>query len=218
MITKGKLISVAKSLTDDNFIVTLSTESCQVAELIGEEITADIKKYRKQRSKNANALLWECLDEIATKIGSDKQKVYHEMLMRYGQWSSIEIEESALEEFTTHCWKDVEEVGRYESNGKAMVSLLCYYGSSTYDSKEFYKLLSGVISEAKEMGFIPNCEMEVNALLEKYEKENAKKINPCEDYVEYDVKPTPAVKEMNRNFSNTQQNLGSGSGLVFRFS
>ena len=62
-------------------------------------------------------------------------------------------------------WREVEEVGRGTVNGVESVQLLCYFGSSTMDSKEFSVLLDGVISEMKEMG-LPTPDKDFERIME----------------------------------------------------
>ena len=49
----------------------------------GKEMELSIAPVRKSRSKDANALLWACLQDIAQALGVDKWGVYLEMLRRY---------------------------------------------------------------------------------------------------------------------------------------
>ena len=46
----------------------------------------------------------------------------------------------------------MRELGEVTINGQKGIQLQCYFGSSTYDTKEFTRLLDGVISEARELG------------------------------------------------------------------
>ena len=49
-----------------------------------KELNIDIKQFREGRSKDANALLWACIGEIAVALRTDKWSVYLLMLKRYG--------------------------------------------------------------------------------------------------------------------------------------
>ena len=48
--------------------------------------------------------------------------------------------------------------------------MLCYFGSSTYDTKEFSVLLDGVISEMREIGLQPPPTEEMKRALETWQK------------------------------------------------
>ena len=117
-----------------------------------EEYELEIAKIKKNRSLNANALLWACLQEIANALRADKWDIYLKMLKRYGQFDYAIIKPKAVETFKKQ-WRECEEIGPIHVNEKEVgIQMLCYYGSSTYDSREFSILLDGVISEMKEMG------------------------------------------------------------------
>ena len=54
------------------------------------------------------------------------------------------------------------------------VQMLCYYGSSTYDSKEMSVLLDGVVSEMRGMGLTPPPTEDMRRVIrEMEERENA---------------------------------------------
>ena len=134
----------------------------------------DIEEHKEKRSLNANALLWKCLGDIASAIHSDKWEVYLQMLKRYGTYTHICIKPKALEAVKKQ-WREVEEIGRVNINGQESVQLLCYFGSSTMNSKEFSILLDGVISEMKEMGLPSPADEDLERVinqLERKEKNN----------------------------------------------
>lgn len=132
----------------------------------------DLKEHKEKRSNDANGLLWSCLQEIASIIHTDKWSVYLTMLKRYGKFSYVIVHPDAVESMRKQ-WRELEVVGEVDVNGRKGVQLLCYYGSSTYNTKEFSVLLDGVISEMKEMGLTPPPTREMQMLLEKMkEKEN----------------------------------------------
>ncbi len=132
-------------------------------------LNLDIKQYREGRSKDANALLWACLGEIAAALRTDKWSVYLQMLKRYGQYTYVCVPPKAVE-MTKKQWRECEEVGQININGREAVQMLCYFGSSTYDTKEFSILLDGVISEMKEMGLQTPTSEEMRRSLDEWKK------------------------------------------------
>ena len=70
-------------------------------------------------------------------------------------------------------WRECEEIGTININGQEAVQLLCYFGSSTYDSKEMSVLIDGVISEMEEMGLETPESREVKRAIEEYEKHHS---------------------------------------------
>ena len=129
----------------------------------------DIEEHKEKRSLNANALLWKCLGDIARAIHTDKWEVYLQMLKRYGTYTYICVKPKALEAVKKQ-WREVEEIGRVNINGQESVQLLCYFGSSTMNSKEFSILLDGVISEMKEMGLSSPAEEDLQRVINQLER------------------------------------------------
>lgn len=139
-------------------------------------LTVKAAKFRKKRSLDANAMMWACLKEIADVINADKWDIYLRMLKRYGKFTYVVVKENAVEAMKKQ-WRECEVVGDYEVNGQKAVQMLCYFGSSTYDTKEFSKLLNGIVSEMQEMGIQPPPSKEMQRTLENWEKE--RKIEKC---------------------------------------
>ena len=128
----------------------------------------DITEHKEKRSRDANALLWACLGEIAGALRSDKWTVYLQMLKRYGKYTYICVKPKVVEAVKRQ-WRECEEIGRVNINGQEAVQMLCYFGSSTYDSKEFSILLDGVISEMKEMGIDTPADRELKRAIKQME-------------------------------------------------
>ena len=148
-----------------------STEIDRITKLAKaeKEIDVEIKEHRNRRTPDANAMMWACLQEIADAVQSDKWQVYLQMLKRYGRFTYICVKPEAVAEVKKQ-WRESEIVGDVTINGKPAVQMLCYYGSSTYDTKEFSVLLDGIISEMKEMGLqVPRSD-EMQAALERWGK------------------------------------------------
>lgn len=128
-----------------------------------------ITRHVQKRSRNANALLWACLGDIASALRADKWDIYLKMLRRYGQYTYICVRPQAVEMIKRQ-WRECEEIGQIDIHGERAIQILCYYGSSTYNSREFSVLLDGVISEMKEMGLHTPMPEEVKQSLEEWEK------------------------------------------------
>lgn len=119
--------------------------------LIGKMLNISAKVNRKHRSRDANALLWSCIGDIAKKLNADKWDIYLLMLKRYGKFTYICVKPNVVDAVKSQ-WRECEEIGRVNINGQEAVQMLCYFGSSTYDTKEFTCLLEGTFSEMKNLG------------------------------------------------------------------
>lgn len=137
--------------------------------LKGQELAITLDKPKKRRSRDANAMLWACLGEIAADQGADKWDIYLLMLRRYGKYTYILVPEKAVEDVKKQ-WRECEVIGEVNVNGRKSIQMLCYFGSSMLDSKEFSRLLNGVVSEMSEMGLPTPPSREMREALERLEK------------------------------------------------
>lgn len=128
----------------------------------------DVKEHKDKRSNNANRLLWVCLGRIAKALKTDSWSVYMQMLKRYGTFTYICVKPSAVEGVKKQ-WRECEEIGELTIKGKKAVQLLCYYGSSTYNTQEFSEFLESVMSEMEEMNIPTPRQEEVERALKQWE-------------------------------------------------
>lgn len=129
----------------------------------------DVKEHKDKRSNNANRLLWVCLGRIAKALKTDSWSVYMQMLKRYGTFTYICVKPSAVEGVKKQ-WRECEEIGELTIKGKKAVQLLCYYGSSTYNTQEFSEFLESVMSEMEEMNIPTPRQEEVERALKQWEE------------------------------------------------
>ena len=136
-----------------------------------QDILFEIKEHKEKRSNNANRLLWHCLDQIAKAMipPQDKWDVYLLMLKRYGKFTYICVKPNVVDAMKKQ-WRESEVIGHVDINGQDSVQMLCYFGSHTYDTKEFSVLLDGIISEMAEMGLKTPREEELERALERWGK------------------------------------------------
>lgn len=161
----GKLKSVSKNWISRKWEVTFE---------INEDITASIDKirdkllnltakiHREKRSLDANAYAWVLMQKIAEAIHTDKWTVYLMMLERYSPvFTHIIVRPEAVERVKGE-WRTVKVLGPIRVNGSTGIQLQCYFGSSTFDSKEMASFIDGIVSECKEMGIetLPPDEIE----------------------------------------------------------
>jgi hypothetical protein len=174
----GWLLDITRSWNNENLIVTFGINGNinpqdLADELLGKCLDIQAKKYRPKRSLDANGLLWHCLGEIAKALNTDKWDVYLMMLKRYGKYTYICIRPNMVDAMKKQ-WRECEVVGEIEIGREKAIQMLCYFGSSSYDSKEFSRLLDGVISEMKEMGLPVPTSKEMQRVLEEWERMKTK--------------------------------------------
>ena len=140
------------------------------------KLAIEIEEYKEKRSNDANRLLWHCLSKIAQSMNPpvDKWEVYLQMLKRYGKFTYICVKPNVVDAVRSQ-WRESEVIGEIEINGQKAVQMLCYFGSSLMNTKEFSVLLDGIISEMKEMGLQTPTSKEMQRALEEWEKQHDRK-------------------------------------------
>ncbi len=141
-----------------------------------DKLNVELKEYRQKRSLDANAYCWVMCDRIAKELSKDgtiktKEEVYKEAILAIGTFEPMIIEERAFENFK-RIWEKqglgflIQEVSRKDK----CVRVNCYYGSSTYDSKEMNLLIELIIDLAKSLGIETKPQEEIDSLLESWDK------------------------------------------------
>lgn len=126
-----------------------------------------IDKHREKRSLNANAYLWKLVTEIGNILNKSKEEVYLQMLIDYGQSEMASI----LSEIDVKGYfKYYKLAGTSLLNGKEFNHYKIYKGSSEYDTKEMSILLNGVVQEAKNLGIKTKDDIELERLVEEWER------------------------------------------------
>lgn len=169
---KGKLTQIYKDFDTGRFKIVFELYEGVISEIAKIDkldlLNVSFGKFHKKRSLDANALLWSCIGKLSQELRADKWEVYLRMLKRYGKFTYICVKPEVVEAVKKQ-WREVEEIGEVNINGKRAVQLLCYFGSSTYDSSEFSALLDGVISEMHELGIPTPEEEEIKRSLARWE-------------------------------------------------
>lgn len=113
-----------------------------------KDLDIDIDEHKNKRSLNANAYFWKLCDQIAKKIGSDKDSIYKLQLSRYGVFVDVQVWKEAIEEFRRQ-FRYIEELD--DGYGETRI-IRCYIGSSYYDTKEMHDLIAGTCRDAEDLG------------------------------------------------------------------
>lgn len=124
-------------------------------------VIVELRKYREKRSKSANNYFWDLVSQISVRLGSDRDSVYKWLLRDAGVMVSLLVVEDAIETLEK-TFRVVDVIGIQGD----MIEVNCYYGSSTYDTKEMAHLLDVTIEEAKRLGCDVWSEDEVRKLYE----------------------------------------------------
>lgn len=136
-----------------NTVITFITRDKVNAELIAERlidkpVSAEFKKVVKHRSLDQNSYMWSLLGQLAAELRTDKDSVYKDMLMRYGQYITVKIGREQVDDLLKNYTADIID-GEWDRD---WYFANIYIGSSQYDSKQMTTLLDGVISECQDFG------------------------------------------------------------------
>lgn len=140
-----------------------------IGELQDKPLSVEIKPFRKRRSLDANAFFWTICEKIAVALKSTKDEIYLDLLSRYGVFTHIVVKPVAVERVKKE-WRTVRDLGEVTVNGNTGVQLQCFFGSSTYDTKEMSRLIDGAVSEAQELGIETATPAEIALLKEGWGK------------------------------------------------
>jgi hypothetical protein len=114
-----------------------------------------IEEHKEKRSLNANAYAWVLIDKLAERLNLSPQEVYKNAIRHIGGVSeTICIQNRAVEKFCEGWQKNgigwQTEIIDSKLDGCSCV--VCYYGSSTYDSTQMSRLIDIIVQDCKAVG------------------------------------------------------------------
>lgn len=180
MQTTGTItdISIDFKTRKSKISLLLDTKETEIVEQLKNEnkLNIDLKKYRKKRSLDANAYCWVLCDKIAKELCKDgtvvtKEKIYQDSILQIGTFEPMIIEEKAFDNFKRIWSKQglgflVQEVSKKDK----CIKIHCYYGSSTYDSKEMSLLIELLVDLAKSLNIETKSQKEIDSLLGSWDE------------------------------------------------
>ena len=122
-----------------------------------------IKKATKKRGLTANAYYWSLLGKLAESLKISNSKCHNMMLRRYGVVESFDEKvaflvlpdtddaERQVDESDTYHLKPTSQV-REGKDGKMYRTYLLMKGSSSFDTAEMARLISGIRDECRNVG------------------------------------------------------------------
>lgn len=139
-----------------------------------DKLSIEIKKWRKKRSLDANSYCWVLCDRIAKELSKEsivtKEQIYKDAISQVGTFEPMIIEEKAYDNFK-RIWEKqglgfiVQEVTRKDK----CIKVHCYYGSSTYDTKEMSLLIEIIVDLAKSLDIETKPKEEIESLLRSWQ-------------------------------------------------
>ncbi len=153
-------------------VLTLGVPSVYAKQL--ETLTSDfvanqeweLKKYKQKRSLSANAYLWVLCDKLADKLRTTKEEIYRHIIDQVGVFEEIKVNSPEAGQRFKRIW---------QQNGLGWMTktinettILAYYGSSTYDSKQLSRVIDFLQAECVNQGIEVRPSWEVEAMLKEW--------------------------------------------------
>ena len=157
--------------------LVLDTNEIDVVEQLKnvDKLNVELKKWYKKRSLDASAYCWVLCNNIAYELSKEsittKEEIYKDAILQVGTFEPFIVQEKTFENFK-RIWEKqglgflVQEVSRKDK----CVKVNCYYGSSTYDSKEMSLLIEILVQLAKSLNIETKSKAEIDSLLKEWDK------------------------------------------------
>ena len=143
-----------KSLNTAILGIEASKYSLQYLPSGNKPLMLEIKEYKKPRTLNSNALMWELCEKLAEAIpGISKEDVYRRAVHDVGTCFSTSVP-TAQADALVNSWTCrgvgwlAERIGRDDDT----TSILLYPGSSTYTTDQMARLIDYLMDECKAEG------------------------------------------------------------------
>ena len=128
----------------------------------------NLKPHKEKRSLSANSYAWILFDKLAEKLHTTKETIYREAIAHVGVFEEIRVNSPEAGKRFKKVW---------QSNGLGWLTktiddttILAYYGSSTYDTKQMARLIDYASEECREQGIEIRPQWEVDSMLQEWGK------------------------------------------------
>ena len=177
----GQIQNISVNYKTQNPVITIELNErgsiSSLEKLKEDKLSIEIKKWYQKRSLDANSYCWVLCDMIGKSITTEeatvtKEDVYRDAISQIGTVQAFIVEEKAFDDFK-RVWErqglgfQVKEMTRKDK----CVKVLCYYGSSTYNTKEMSLLINLLVEEAQAQGLETKPQAEIDSLLKEWDKE-----------------------------------------------
>lgn len=140
----------------------------------GKEYELTISNAVKKRSNDANRYFWELVGKLSEKINVSPEDIYRTYIKDIGgNYEVMPIREDAVDTWIKN-WRSrgigwqCDILG--ESKLRGYTNVICYYGSSTYNSKQFSRLIELCIEDCKTQGIETMTPTELDSLMSNYKE------------------------------------------------
>lgn len=130
----------------------------------------DIKLHYERRTTDANAYMRNLLNKLAIKLETTADELYQDFIKKVGVRVIMMVTKEAFEEASRRHISQSKyggnQVNVLNETERAYVAEFIY-GSSSYDGKEFWRLLEEIKLECKEQGIETRTDQEIKAMIKQ---------------------------------------------------
>ena len=140
-----------------------------------DKLNIELKKYRKQRSNDANKYFWKLLSEYSEQKEVDTIEEYKERVKRLGIFRQFKIEKDNTSTFEK-MWNaqgiawfcEIFDTDFIKDTEFKIIN--AYYGSSSFNTKQMSRLINDLVEDCKQVGIETRPKEEIDALLKEWNK------------------------------------------------
>lgn len=142
---------------------------------LDEDKTYVLSIANEKRSNDANAYYWTLLGKLSDKIGIPPKDIYRTHIKDVGgNYEVVPIRDDAYETWIKNWQKKglgwvCESIGASKLRG--YTNCICFYGSSTYDTKQMSRLIDLCVQDCKEQGVETLTPSQLAVMMEDYKGE-----------------------------------------------
>lgn len=152
---KGRLTNLTRGLNGE-YQLTISTRDKAVVDVWNDlhevDVNAEVKRFYRKRSLDANAYAWVLIDKLAAALNITKTEVYREAIRNIGGVSNTCCVVDKAVQGLIDGWAHNGPGWFAETNPSKIAgctNVILYYGSSTYDTKQMSALIDVLVQECK---------------------------------------------------------------------
>ena len=145
-----------------------------------EKLSIKISKFREKRSLDANAYCWVLCTKLAEKLSDEKVKytkedIYRNAVKELGIYKDFENLKPTDAKTLQIAWKKLgtgwltEQVD-FMPDGENVI-VRCYYGSSTYNTKQMSRLIDNLVQDCEAVGVSTKTPDEIANMLSLWNSE-----------------------------------------------
>lgn len=133
-------------------------------------LVCEIKKKTRRRSLNANAYFWTLAGKLAEKLGMAKEDIYKQAIRDVGAYVIATVSEDDARRLA-EAWQAkglgwIAEPIYPPAGGK--ISVMCYKGSSVYNTAEMSRLIDWIVDAAREQGIETMTPAELAGMVDEW--------------------------------------------------